>query len=151
MTTIKHTCGVIVCILTLLAVSCTTIPVESYTPRSNQQRWINESEARDTILDCIEGANFATRRPAAIRKYAMYMRMCYSYVSSIGADEDAGVRALNYMKHVHFEAKGSKKLWQEVLKLAKTHANDNDPKRLPGMQLPAQYDMPDYIPPRPAK
>ena len=134
----------IVCILlAIILCGCATTTSSSYTkqskPRPDQRRWIDESAAIDGVAYCVNGAKFASSRPAAVKNYASLIRQCYATASLLGQDVDAGVRALNFIRSLHYQAKGDKTLWNDALELAKVKVSDDSPNFLPGIEPPQDY------------
>ncbi len=118
-------------------------------PAPGQARWLDEDEAASTVFSCIEAYKFESQRQLAVRKYALYMRMTYSHISFMGADEDAGARALAFIRHIHFRSSGSKELWRQALAMAKARGEGGSALPLPGLPIPAGFDTRDYRPARP--
>ena len=118
-------------------------------PATGQARWLDEDEAVNTVLSCIEAYSFESQRQLAVRKYALYMRMTYSHISFMGANEDAGARALAFIRYIHFGSKGSKDLWKQALAMAKATGDGGSSLPLPGLPIPAGFDTRDYRPARP--
>ena len=108
-------------------------------PRADQRRWIDERESIDAVIYCINGAKYATSRPFAVKNYASVIRQAYARASLLGQDVDAGVRALNYIKNVHKQAKGAKDLWDDALEYAKRRLDEDSPDHLPGIEPPQDY------------
>ncbi|MBP5639154.1 MAG: hypothetical protein J6X55_06730 [Victivallales bacterium] len=132
-----------VAILTMLLASCTTTTARphytsAYTPREGQEVWFTEDDMNDMarrIASCISASEMITDYQRAKKVYAEYMRITFETISKKGADEDAGIRALNLIKRLHKNAEGSARLWEEALTLAK----NTDDATLPGMPIPAFY------------
>ena len=106
-------------------------------PRHDQNNWLDERLVINTVVQCVNNADFTSRRPLAIMEYATLLRMCYMTVSEGGVDVDAGVRALNFIHKIHRDARGDKKLWQNAVKKAQDTTADHG--RLPGLPIPAEY------------
>ncbi len=107
-------------------------------PRHNQKRWLNQREAINNVVAFVEYAKYASRRPQALRDYALYVRVTYADVSMGGNDVDAGVRALNYIRKIHLDCGGSGKLWKDVLDLSRIMGNSSD-KQPNGLEPPPDY------------
>ena len=105
--------------------------------REDQKIWFTGDETQKTIdivASCISAAEMITDYERAKVTYAQYLRLCYFNISQNGIDVDGGVRGLNFIKKLHQDADGSKKLWKETIELAKQ--NDSN---LPGIPIPAQF------------
>ena len=107
-------------------------------PRHDQQNWLKEREAINNVVAFVEYAKYASRRPQALRDYALYIRVTYAHVSMGGNDVDAGVRALNYIHKIHLECGGSGKLWKDVLDLSRIMVNDSRGQPI-GLEPPLDY------------
>ena len=107
-------------------------------PRHDQQNWLKEREAINNVVAYVEYAKYASRRPQALRDYALYIRVTYAHVSMGGNDVDAGVRALNYIHKIHLDCGGSGKLWKDALDLARIMDKDGD-KQPTGLEPPPDY------------
>ncbi len=107
-------------------------------PRHDQQNWLKEREAINNVVAFVEYAKYASRRPQALRDYALYIRVTYAHVSMGGNDVDAGVRALNYIHKIHLDCGGSGKLWKDALDLARIMDKDGD-KQPTGLEPPPNY------------
>lgn len=109
------------------------------TPRADQRHWPNERDAIDTIILLNRRARYASSRPAAVKLYATFIRQCYAEASMLGADVDAGVRALNYLHKLHKQTKGKKAFWEDSLRVSKAKLPDTSPGHLPGLEPPEDY------------
>ena len=107
-------------------------------PRHDQQNWLKEREAINNVVAFVEYAKYASRRPQALRDYALYICVTYAHVSMGGNDVDAGVRALNYIHKIHLDCGGSGKLWKDALDLARIMDKDGD-KQPTGLEPPPNY------------
>ena len=107
-------------------------------PRHNQQNWLDEREAINNVVAFVEYAKYVSRRPQALRDYALYVRVTYANVSMGGKDVDAGVRALNYIHKIHLDCGGSGKLWKDVLDLSRIMGNGGD-KQPNGLEPPPDF------------
>ncbi len=129
--------------LVIVFCGCATTTSSSYTkqskPREDQRRWIDERAVIDSVVYCVNGAKFASSRPAAVKNYASLLRQCYAAASLLGQDVDAGVRALNFIHSIHYQAKGDKTLWNDALELAKVKVSEDSPNYLPGIEPPQDY------------
>ena len=74
-----------------------------------------------------------------MRNYASVIRQAYARASLLGQDVDAGVRAMNYIKNVHRQAKGDQALWDDALKTAKQKYDEDSSDYLPGIEPPQDY------------
>lgn len=129
-------CG---CVTTGTTSSKKPVPLTREThPRHDQQNWVKEREAINNVVAYVEYAKYASRRPQALRDYALYIRVTYAHVSMGGNDVDAGVRALNYIHKIHLDCGGSGKLWKDVLDLARIMGNDGG-KQTTGLEPPPDY------------
>ncbi len=104
-------------------------------PRADQKRWPDETEVVDVVVRCVRMAEYTSGRPHAIREYAIFLRSTYSRCSEGGIDIDAGVRALNYIRKIHRDARGGRKLWRQAIELAQ-YEPENTEKRMPGLPPP---------------
>ena len=107
-------------------------------PRHNQKRWLKEREVINNVVAYVEYSKYASRRPQALREYALYIRLSYANVSIGGQDVDAGVRALNYIHKIHAECGGSPKLWNDVLALSRI-LGEGDERQGTGLEPPPDY------------
>ena len=107
-------------------------------PRHDQQNWLKEREAINNVVAFVEYAKYASRRPQALRDYALYLRTTYAHVSMGGNDVDAGVRALNYIHKIHLDCGGSGKLWKDVLDLSRIMNSDSANQPV-GLEPPLDY------------
>ncbi|OQC12233.1 MAG: hypothetical protein BWX73_03068 [Lentisphaerae bacterium ADurb.Bin082] len=108
-----------------------------HNPRHDQNRWVDENLVINTVVQCVNNADFASRRPAAVKEYATLLRLSYMRVSEGGVDVDAGVRALNFIYKIHRDANGDRKLWQDVVERAKDTTDDAG--RLLGLPIPPKF------------
>ena len=130
-------------ILMMVLASCATSMTRqhytnAYTPREGQEIWFSEDDLNDMarrIAACISASEMITDYQRAKKVYAEYMRITFETISKKGSDEDAGIRALNLIKHLHKNAEGSARLWEEALTLAQSTDNTT----LPGIPVPAYY------------
>lgn len=119
---------------------CTSVETQltkQHFKREDQKIWFTSDETQKTIdivASCISAAEMITDYERAKIVYAHYLRLCYFNISQNGIDVDGGVRALNFIKKLHTDADGSKKLWRETVELAKEDNPD-----LPGIPIPAQF------------
>lgn len=125
-------------LLALLA-GCVSTNAKKYTredvPRHDQKRWPDELQVVDVVVRCVRTAEFSSSRKVAVREYAIFLRQVYGNCSEGGIDVDAGVRALNYIKKIHNDAHGGRKLWNEAFELAQYEPEDEF-KRMPGLPPP---------------
>lgn len=109
----------------------------AHNPRHDQKRWLDENLVISTVVQCVNNADFASRRPMAVKEYATLLRLSYMRVSEGGVDVDAGVRALNFIYKIHRDANGDRKLWQDAVERAKD--TTDDARRLPGLPIPTKF------------
>lgn len=108
------------------------------TPREGQKLWFTPQqtqEAAHIVAACISASEMATDFQRARRAYADFLRSCYATFSQNGLDVDAGVRALNLVRHLHRAADGSPRLWHAAVELAK----DTQSPDLQGIPIPQAY------------
>lgn len=125
---------------TCLLTACVSNPnalTSANNPRPDQSRWLDENLVINTVVQCVNNADFASRRPQAVKEYAGLLRICYMTVSEGGVDIDAGARALNFIHKIHRDANGDRKLWQDAVERAKDTSNDAG--RLPGLPIPPDF------------
>ena len=123
-----------------LLTACVSNPnalTRAYNPRHDQNRWLDENLVINTVVQCVNNADFASRRPLAVKEYAGLLRLCYMTVSEGGVDVDAGVRALNFIHKIHRDANGDRKLWRDAVEQAKNTSDDAG--RLPGLPIPPDF------------
>ncbi len=127
--------------LAVLWACCSCVAPSEYTsaigPRADQKRWLDESQVIRQIVQCIHAASFASAHKEAVAEYAAQLRYWYSFVSQAEEDKDAGIRALNFIRQVHFDAHGDKMLWNEVILEARQKAPSS--KVAPGTPIPPNY------------
>lgn len=104
-------------------------------PRADQKYWPDEVEVVDVVVRCVRTAEYTSSHTYAVREYAIFLRQTYGKCSEGGLDVDAGIRALNYIKKIHHDAKGGKKLWREAMELA-CYEHKDENKRMPGLPPP---------------
>ncbi len=130
-------CG---CVLLLLLCSC--LSGREYSkeskPRSDQANWVNEEILQIGVVRLLGSARLASREPGIVEKYAGMLRYWYGIASGNGSDVDGGIRALNYLKVVHFSRQGDKLLWEQALKAAKK--TDTSKEGLAARPIPADYN-----------
>ena len=123
----------------LALAGCMTSGGDKYTkeafPRHDQKFWPDEVEVVDVVVRCVRVAEYTSSHSYAVRDYAIFLRQTYGKCSEGGLDVDAGIRALNYIKKIHSDAKGGRKLWREALELACYEPEDEN-KRMPGLPPP---------------
>jgi len=107
-------------------------------PRPGQAFWVDEEMLQVSVVRLLESARLASREPGISEQYAGMLRYWYGIASGNGEDIDGGVRALNYLKMVHFSRQGSKSLWEQALKAAKS--TDTSKEGLSARPIPADYD-----------
>lgn len=123
-----------------LLAACVSNPggfTSEHNPRHDQNRWLDENLVINTVVQCVNNADFASRRPAAVKEYATLLRLSYMNVSEGGVDIDAGVRGLNFIYKIHRDANGDRKLWQDAVERAKDTTDDAG--RLPGLPIPPDF------------
>ena len=104
-------------------------------PRADQKHWPDEVEVVDVVVRCVRTAEYTSSHTYAVREYAIFLRQTYGKCSEGGLDVDAGIRALNYIKKIHHDAKGGRKLWREAMELAR-YEHEDENKRMPGLPPP---------------
>ena len=128
-------------VVALLLAGCFTTGGTKYTredfPRPDQKHWPDELQVVDVVVRCVRTAEYTSSRTYAIREYAIFLRQTYGKCSEGGLDVDAGMRALNYIKKIHNDAKGGKALWKEAMKLA-SYDPEEEYKRMPGLPPPSR-------------
>ena len=87
------------------------------------------------VVRCVRTAEYTSSHTYAVREYAIFLRQTYGKCSEGGIDVDAGIRALNYIKKIHHDAKGGRKLWREAMELAR-YEHEDENKRMPGLPPP---------------
>ena len=104
--------------------SCTMMGPSSgpTVPRPDQQVWLNEVAVINLVTRLVYDSNFASRRKLAEERYAALLRYWYKRCSLAGEDLDGGKRALNFIRKIHFDAGGDRKLWDQVVEMAKKPA-----------------------------
>lgn len=102
-----------------------------YTPRPDQQVWVDEAAVISLVTRFVYESRFESRRTVAERQYAALVRHWYARVSGMGEDRDGGRRAVNFIHKIHRDAKGSADLWERVLALARQPPPGQD-----GMTIP---------------
>ncbi|NLF93460.1 MAG: hypothetical protein GX564_06190 [Oligosphaeraceae bacterium] len=134
---IKIWLGGIIC--TLLLSACLT--GRGYTdqsrPRPGQLQWVDEEILQVGVFRLLEGARLASREPGIVERYAGMLRYWYGVASGNGEDVDGGVRALNYLRAVHFSQQGGKDLWKQAVEAAKR--TDVSREGLSARPIPADY------------
>ena len=128
-------------VIALLLAGCFTTGGAKYTkedfPRADQKHWPDELQVVDVVVRCVRTAEYTSSRNYAVREYALFLRQTYGKCSEGGLDADAGMRALNYIKKIHNDAKGGKKLWKEAMELA-CYEPEEEYKRMPGLPPPSR-------------
>ncbi|MBN2448788.1 MAG: hypothetical protein JXR77_00280 [Lentisphaeria bacterium] len=123
------------CALLLLGACRIVNPVrQPYTPHAQQREWVDEVAVINVVTRLTMDAGFASRRALAEERYAALLRYWYKRTSLAGRDLEGGIRALNFIRKVHFDAKGDRKLWNRAVELAREPLPGQD-----GIPLPPEF------------
>ncbi len=106
-------------------------------PRAEQPHWVDEEVLQISVFRLLEGARLASRSPGIVDRYAGILRYWYGVASGNGEDVDGGIRALNYLKAVHFSQQGGKELWESAISAAKN--TDAAQEGLSARPIPGNY------------
>jgi len=117
--------------------SCAVVkPVrEPYVPHPRQRVWVNEAAVINLVTRLVYDANFGSRQEVTETRYAAVLRYWYKRCSVDGEDLDGGLRALNYIRKIHFDAGGDRKLWKRVEDRAREDAPGED-----GLPIPSVFE-----------
>lgn len=104
-----------------LAMGCSSTPrvKKPFGPHPEQRVWVDEAAVINLVTRLVYDAQFESRRHRAEERYAALLRYWYRETSQNGLDADAGIRALNYIRKIHADAGGKRRLWKRVVQLAK--------------------------------
>lgn len=130
----------------LLSAACHSTPGLGHMarPRPDQKHWINEAQVNAIVERLLNSARLASREPAVLDEYAALLRYWHAYAADRGSDPDGGVRALNYIRTIHFNRGGNDRLWQLVLERARQPGPDRP--GLAAMPIPASYGHTEWLP-----
>ena len=108
---------------------------QPYVPHPRQRVWVNEAAVINLVTRLVYDNHFESRQKQTELRYAAVLRYWYKHCSLDGADLDGGIRALNYIRKIHFDAGGDSKLWQRVVERAKKPEPMQD-----GLPIPPEFD-----------
>ena len=132
-------CWHLLAVVALVASSpgCTVInPVRKpYVPHPRQRAWVNEAAVINLVTRLVYDARFESRQEVTEMRYATVLRYWYKRCSVDGEDLDGGLRALNYIRKIHFDAGGDRKLWKRVAERAREAAPGED-----GLPIPSVFE-----------
>lgn len=88
-------------------------------PRPDQAGWIKEDLAEILALwlaDESQRENGNAHDNSVVRQLRTMIEICYDHGSVGGNDPDGGYRAVNYLKHEYFNARGDTATWRMALR-----------------------------------
>ena len=129
--------GGIICMLLLSACLSGRGYTEASRPRPGQPYWVDEEVLQASVVRLLEAARLASRGPGIVERYAGILRYWYGVASGNGEDVDGGIRALNYLRAIHFSQQGGKGLWEQTVEAAKKV--DVSREGLSARPIPADY------------
>ena len=115
----RQSIATLICLWVLCGCASTPRVKKPYVPHPDQRVWVDEAAVINLVTRLVYDAQFESRRHRAEERYAALLRYWYHRTSQNGLDQDAGVRALNYIRKIHADAGGTRKLWKHVLELAR--------------------------------